>query len=261
MSEEYFFQFGQKVQRLEQRDRSPKEVFILGVYSSAVHAIWKHDGKQLCRALAVASEPCIFWNGDISEAERIISSIKIESKHDELSPAAAVYNGPSGRVLDERILKPLRLDRSQAWLCNLLPEARLNPGQFKRITEDYNPLIKKFKLNEVTVPKRPNTYCNEARCNEITEEIRMSGARKIILLGDIPIKQYLKRVAEIDFKDLKEYTEKYDYGTPYSTVICDMNVEITPITHPRNIGRLGKSVEWCNKKHIAWENKLKRGKS
>ena len=50
------FPFGQPIKRVVQTDRSPKRVFVLGVYASAVHARWCNDrGKQLVRALAVAS--------------------------------------------------------------------------------------------------------------------------------------------------------------------------------------------------------------
>ena len=53
------FPFGEEVRKVEQKDRSPKQVFILGVYASAVHARWVNvNGKTVVRALAVASEPC-----------------------------------------------------------------------------------------------------------------------------------------------------------------------------------------------------------
>ena len=35
-----FFPFGETVKRLVQEDRTPKKVFVLGVYASAVHARW-----------------------------------------------------------------------------------------------------------------------------------------------------------------------------------------------------------------------------
>lgn len=56
--EEYTFPFGQQVKKLIQEDRSPKSVFVLGVYASAVHARWiAPDGKTtVVTALAVASE-------------------------------------------------------------------------------------------------------------------------------------------------------------------------------------------------------------
>ena len=35
------YPFGSELQKVEQQDKSPKKVFVLGVYASAVHAKWK----------------------------------------------------------------------------------------------------------------------------------------------------------------------------------------------------------------------------
>ncbi len=68
------FPFGQPIRKIEQKDQSPKRVFVLGVYASAVHARWSDkNGKQKVSALAVASEPEIFWPGD--NAKKIIELI------------------------------------------------------------------------------------------------------------------------------------------------------------------------------------------
>ncbi|MBQ7307925.1 MAG: hypothetical protein IJW82_05290 [Clostridia bacterium] len=69
---EYYFPFGQKLKSLEQEDRTPKRV-----YASVVHARWINKGQIICQALAVASEPRIFWDGNIDEAKNIIKSINI----------------------------------------------------------------------------------------------------------------------------------------------------------------------------------------
>ena len=103
----YCFPFGQKLFPLTQQDTSPKKVFVLGVYASAVHARWKKDGKIICQALAVASEPRIFWDGDPDEAENIIKSVDIPKEVGTLEPANRKLNGPSAKVLDENILAPL----------------------------------------------------------------------------------------------------------------------------------------------------------
>lgn len=59
------FPFGQVIQDLIQEDQTPKRVFILGVYASAVYARWiGTDDRTIVIALAVASEPYIFWRGD-----------------------------------------------------------------------------------------------------------------------------------------------------------------------------------------------------
>ena len=73
----YKYPFGQIVRPLIQQDRTPKKLFVLGVYASAVHPRWKKDGKTECPALAVASEPIIFWDGNVDEAKEIISKIVI----------------------------------------------------------------------------------------------------------------------------------------------------------------------------------------
>ena len=141
---DYQYPFGQVVHPLRQQDRTPKKVFVLGVYASAVHARWKRDGKTVCTALAVASEPRIFWDGNIEEAKEIIRKISIPEEVGTLEPAGSHLNGPSAKVLDEHILGTLGYTRKDAWLCDLLPETRLNSGQVKVITERYNPLIKQY---------------------------------------------------------------------------------------------------------------------
>ena len=129
----YQYPFGETVKRVVQQDRTPKKVFVLGVYASAVHARWQKGGKTICPALAVASEPRIFWDGNLEEAKEIISKIAIPKEAGTLEPAGAHLNGPSAKVLDEHILGALGYTRADAWLCDLLPETRINDGQKKVI--------------------------------------------------------------------------------------------------------------------------------
>ena len=85
------FPFGRPIERVEQDDRGPKRVFVLGVYASAVHARWMNrDGKQLVVALAVASEPYIFWRGE--GADEIVSRVTIPEKAGRLEPAGCHLN-------------------------------------------------------------------------------------------------------------------------------------------------------------------------
>ena len=109
----YTYPFGAKLNPVVQTDRSPKQLFVLGVYASAVHARWfGPDGRIRVRALAVASEPYIFWRGDNPNA--VIDHIDIPSQCGFLRPADARLNGPSGTVLDEQYLAPLGYSRGDA---------------------------------------------------------------------------------------------------------------------------------------------------
>lgn len=97
------YPFGSKLSPVVQVDRSLKRVFVLGVYASAVHAKWiGPDGRQLVQALAVASEPVIFWDG--SGADKIIDAIPVPEAAGHLEPADAKFNGPSVRAQHRRKL-------------------------------------------------------------------------------------------------------------------------------------------------------------
>lgn len=255
----YKYPFGQEVRRLVQEDQTPKKVFVLGVYASAVHARWIRKGKTICNALSVASEPRIFWDGNEKEAQEIISTIRIPEGAGELVLPWAGLNGPSAKALDERILAPLGLSRQDAWLCDLLPESRLNPNQLKVIAERYNPLIERYGLNAVTVPPEDGKFCDELRCKEVTSEILKSEAETLILLGDMTIRQYLRHVCELDFRNLREYTQRYGYGAPLTVEIEGKKLSILPLAHPRQISQLGRSsAEWFEA-HQKWMNEKIRG--
>ena len=256
----YQFPFGQIVRPLKQEDRTPKKVFVLGVYASAVHARWTKPGQRrpVCTALAVASEPRIFWDGNIDEAREIISKINFPKELGTLEPADAKYNGPSAKVLDEHILAPLGFTRKDAWLCDLLPETRINDNQKKFIENTYDKDYReKYGLNEVTIPNRPSKFCDAERCKEIVAELEESKAEMLVLLGDIPIKQFLNVVASVDYKTLQEYNNKcHGYGVITEVVINGKTYKLLPLAHPRQIGGLGShNSNWFNK-HQEWEKNI-----
>ena len=252
------FPFGQKLHALVQEDRSPKKVFVLGVYASAVHARWKQGSKIICQALAVASEPRIFWDGNEEEARAIIGAIPMPPELGHLEPAGKQLNGPSAKVLEADILAPLGFTRQEAWLCDLLPETRLNPSQVKALKERYEPLREQYGLNPVTIPTRPGCFCDEARSREIEEEVLASEAELLVLLGDIPIKEFLNRVAQVPYKSLQDYVDLYGYGTPTSATISGRHLQVLPLAHPRQIGALGAHSERWNRLHRQWEESLVR---
>ena len=256
MNMKYYFPFGEPVHPLVQEDRSPKKVFVLGVYASAVHARWKKDGKVVCPALAVASEPRIFWDGNPQEASEIIGRIHIPEELGTLEPAGSHLNGPSAKVLDDHILAPLGWVREDAWLCDLLPETRLNPGQLRVIEKEYNPKISQYGLNAVTVPKRPTLFCDKSRSEEIVSELEESQAKLLILLGDIPIRQFINRVADAKFKTLQEYVDLHGYGKCSPVVIHGKEYRLLPLAHPRQIGALGAHSEKWYRLHEEWESNL-----
>jgi hypothetical protein len=255
------FPFGEYLHDVKQADQTPKKVFVLGVYASAVHAKWiSPQGKQISPALAVASEPCIFWRGGKEEEKKIIGAIRIPQEAGHLEPAEEQFNGPSGRTLDAQILAPLGYSRNDAWLCDLVPHSCRNNGQEDAISKNYIPISEKFGLPVTNIPSIPRILANETRREEIVQELQKSQAATIVLLGDDPIKCFLFEVSDCKKKKFADFGESItSYGSKISVIIAGKNYDVIALAHPRQIGALGShSPKWYNL-HQQWVEKQKSG--
>jgi len=238
------FPFGKPIRKVCQKDCTPKKVFVLGVYASAVHARWiDEQNRTFIRALAVDSEPVIFWNGE--GAKQIINKIERLPVVGKLVPAAESLNGPSGKVLDNYFLKPLGFkDRSDVWLCDLVPFSCRNPGQAAALAREYDPKMHSIGLPEYHWPTVPEKLADEARVKEILEEFNAASPQVLITLGDQPLKwftsHYGSKTRLIDYGEKKE-----TYGCLHDMIIDGRKVKLLPLVHPRQTGALGSySKKW-----------------
>ena len=247
MTKNYTFPFGQPITPVKQmEDGHTKKLFILGVYASAVHVKWYGlDGKLRIRAMAVASEPEIFWRGDNKYVQKVINEINLDPMYGHLEPADREFNGPSGICLDEKYIHPLGLTRDDVWLCDLLPESRKNPSQANALARKYD----NFVNIDYNFPPVPQCIADESRMQEIIDELEKSGARRIILLGDEPIKYFLQR-----FKpEIKKLASIVPYGKEVDFFINDTKYSALCLAHPRQTARLGRSnLRWyeCHREWI-----------
>ncbi|MBP6989812.1 hypothetical protein KBB48_03510 [Candidatus Shapirobacteria bacterium] len=259
MNKIYNFPFGQELKKVEQKDKTPKKAFVLGVYASAVHARWiDKNGKLKVNALAVASEPEIFWTGD--NAEEIISGIQIPEELGRLtSPSDKNLNGPSGRALDNKYLKPIGLTRENTWLCDLLPQSRLNKNQKNAIDKHYTAeIIDRFDLTPATIPEFKKSDLNsDIRREEILQELEQSKAEILILLGDMPIRWFL-RYFDNKYSTLSDFGDTdQTYGKEHEIKINSHFYKVLPLCHPRQADRLGTSNAKWGKLHDKWINSKK----
>jgi hypothetical protein len=238
------FPFGEPIRKVQQKDQRAKRVFVLGVYASAVHAEWVDpSGKQVIRAVAVASEPEIFWCGE--NAEAIVRRVPIPAAVGRLKPAASHYNGPSGRALDGLFLKPLKIDRDDAWLSDLVPYSCMNRHQRSALREYYDPLVGKNLVPEASWPLVPTRLADDCRRREILDEIVESNAQTIVLLGDQPIRWFLSHFDNrwhslADFGKARE-----SYGRLHPVELAGKEFNVLPLVHPRQAAGLGRSnPEW-----------------
>ncbi len=191
------FPFGQPIETVTQASLGPRRVFVLGVYGSAVHAWWTGtDGKTQIKALAIASEPEIFWTGH--GVDDLVRQVPIPEEVGRLKPAAPDMNGPSGRVLDEHYLQPLGIARSEAWLCDLVPHSCMNQRQSRAIDRAYVPLMRKLDLPEVIWPTKPRSEADwqelvdRRRRDQIASEVAEASPEILITLGDAPLRWFTR---------------------------------------------------------------------
>lgn len=245
------FPFGQEVKKVLQTDHTPKRVFVLGVYASAVHARWiNSNGGLLVEALAVSTEPYIFWRGE--GADEIINATTIPQGLGRLEPAWAKFNGPSGIALDDLYLAPMGLGREDAWLCDLVPHSCFNPGQKCAIEREYVPVMQRYQLPEPSVPSKPKVLSDDIRRSEIMDEIRESEAEVLVLLGDEPVKWFLHQWSE-QWQKLADFgTTIKDYGILHPVQLDGITIKVLPLVHPRQSGRLGHYSPMWYKLHQEW---------
>lgn len=245
------FPFGQPVRCVGQGDRTQKRVFVLGVYASAVHARWvASNGKQKVGALAVCSEPYIFWRGE--DVEKLLGAIQVPAELGHLEPASPTFNGPSGRALDDLILKPLGVDRAEAWLADLVPHSCANPAQLNAIQREYFPAVEKCGLPETNVPIVPKDLADNKRRQELLGEVEASAADLIVLLGDQPLRCFLAPLTGMS-KRLSDYgVDINTYGRLHPAKLLNRTINILPLAHPRQIARLGRSSQRWFDLHEHW---------
>jgi hypothetical protein len=255
------FPFGQPITAVRQTDRTRKRVFVLGVYASAVHARWLGvNGKPLVNALAVASEPCIFWTG--TGAAEIISAIPVRPGAGSLVPANASLNGPSGKILDSHYLAPLGLTRADTWLCDLLPESRLNAKQVAALKRAHYPelaqegLVPPVDLDAVAVR---DEFLTNARPAEILAEIAAAQPDVLVTLGDQPIKDFIGPQAGITQRSVRALgDDAARYGRFHQITLGGRTMKLLPLVHPRQAGALGAASPVWTKLHAGWVAQVAR---
>jgi hypothetical protein len=257
MDEVGVFPFGEPVRRVEQMDRSRKRVFVLGVYSSAVHAEWLGaNGKRLVNALAVCSEPDIFWRGE--GAAELISRIRVPPDLGRLVPAPARFNGPSGVALDELILSPMGLVRSDAWLCDLVCHSCLNPQQEAAVRRAYLPLARSHGLSVPSVPTVPRVLADSERRAAILGELMESDAEVLVVLGDQPLRWFLRPLARAHPRLADFGATPAAYGRAHPVTVGGREIAVVPLAHPRQIARLGRSSQRWFDLHAHWMSDVAR---
>ncbi len=251
------FPFGQLVTLEFQKDESPKKVFVLDSFPSAVYAKWVMDTGTVYNLLPVASEPSNLWYGDAKEAIQIIENISIPDDLGSLSLPDKEVNGIKNRIILNNILKPMYFHRYDVWMCYLSPDFKMNDKQKKLLKKRYEPLMKNFCLNDVTIPLENSISCDRNRVLQITSELIQSRADYLILLGDLAIQYYLRNVFDFKFRNLRDYSARCGYGKPFKARIGSKDIEVILLASPNQIMDTSRRNAYWYNAHKTWENSEK----
>jgi uracil-DNA glycosylase len=117
------------------------------------------------------------------------------------------------------------------------------------------PLINQYNLPIPSVPLKPRKLSDQTRRNQIVDEIIESQAHYLILLGDEPIQWFLK-FFDNRWKRLADFgTTEESYGNLHDTRIDSVDLQILPLTHPRQVSKLGRHSEKWYQAHQVWLKK------
>ncbi len=157
------------------------------------------------------------------------------------------YMGCSGLALENLKLNPLGLDRTETWLCDLVPHSCIHPSQSKAVEREYLSIASHYGLPTPSGPHLPKPVVDESRRNRIMKEIPDSKARILILLGDMPVRWFLS-FFDSRLSKLTDYGhDQRSYGKLHDTNLAGEKMRILPIAHPRQIAKLWQSSAiWHN---------------
>lgn len=179
-------------------DRPPRvpigdaDLFVLGVYPSAVHVRWQRpDGAVQVQALAVDDEPVVFWDGaDAADRVRRWSAeVGWQREWGSVRPAG---NGTSGRAVIEDVLQPLGTTMERCYVTDCLPRYHVKRGdasQGKAMEERYQPFAAARGLPMFSLPSRPppKTLVRQAiheNGDALRDQLRVARAEVVVTLGE-----------------------------------------------------------------------------
>lgn len=257
------FLFGRPVLKMRPVAKGPRRLFILGAYPSALHVGWNPPGSaKPIRAVAVDNEPEPFWTGErelgfIEEWKRVIGF------RDEWGSVSGCgkLNGSSGSWVEKKVLAPLDVRRSSAWITDCLDTYFESDTAARRL--DAQELLS--VLGDCGIPGRQHrphplegAIVQEAKQQHrerLLGELLEAEPELVVTLGNAAQRVFGSLLE--DESDRIARLSLEDYGRTLRARVHGRNVLWIPLAHPaapkayQNVhnawvnGRLGSSNSAC----------------
>jgi len=249
------------------------ELFVLGVYPSALHVRWtpptwaqEIEGVRSVGALAVADEPTVFWDGIAPTPADLVDAWKqrvgfldgdAPGRWGRVSPAG---NGTSGRPVLDRVLGPLGISAESTWFSDCVNTFFVKSGkgsQGDAWRERYAPFAAAAGCSDATIPQRPSanelvTLAIEHHVDRLRAELLASNTPRVVTLGEEARRVLAEITDESSGAPMQELTLQSDapigdlYGQKGRVHIGHWTASWMALVHPGQ-----RSADWAAI-HAAW---------
>ncbi|MBI2708829.1 MAG: hypothetical protein HYX34_03945 [Actinobacteria bacterium] len=281
MTDQATFPFGKPSTPRPPRIPSGKaELFVLGVYPSALHVRWSPPAWAQSRlgigtigALAVDDEPTVFWDGadarDRIKQWRADVQFREGDAEGDWGHVRAAGNGTSGRSVVERVLEPLGTGAEATWFSDVVDRFFVKSGNTRRreqadaTTADYAPFAVEAGLPEARLPSRPGTeelieLGLAGHSERLREELTQARAPVVATLGE-EARRVLQGIADSaggpPALPLEGQRMTGDAGATYgeagTVTLGDMEAQCYALVHPgqRSPTWTGLHDAWMRRRH------------
>ena len=239
-TKQYKFPFGKLISKQDTGISTRRDLFILGAYPSALHVRWEPPTPfKPVRALAVDNEPSVFWTGE--DQGKLIDAWKEQvgwkNEYGAVS-IAGKYNGSSGLWVNDRILMPLGLKRTDVWFSDCLDIYHSSKGQEKRLLDTYNPFSEEFDIDRAYLPQHPDEddIVREAlayHLDRIEAQLLLAKPNLIVTLGNAALRVIKNLVTSDSVIPDQLVHELVNYGNQIEVLIPgNIKAMWLPLVHP-----------------------------
>ena len=276
------FPFGSpSTPRPPRRPTKPTELFVLGVYPSALHVRWtppawadELPGVEPIGALAIGDEPTVFWDGitpdpdDLVAAWRQQVTFKEGDGPEQWGHIRQAGNGTSGRPVVERVLEPLGIAAESTWFSDCVNTYFVKGGVGSQGTawaERYQPFANAVGLPKPTIPDRLKieelvAVASGDHRSRLRGELLGSTSPLVVTLGE-EARRVLANIAdEASGPPTKPLTQEADrridedYGEPGTIRVDGQTLTWRALVHPGQ-----RSAAWAATHH-GWVERCTQGR-
>ena len=230
------FPFGQFVTPRPPSARSPRPLFVLGAYPSAVHVAWQPPSPfRRVTAIAVDDEPTPFWDGadQLAVVERWKSAVGFRDEWGQVR-ANPQLNGPCGQKFVANVLAPLGFTASEACVTDCLDTYRSSMDGAARIEDTYNPWASRAGLPPADLAPHPTeaAIVRESLQSHRARLLRELGDARpdlIVTLGNAALR--VLRELVVTTSELRKLAVE-SYGTELTVRIAGHVARWLPLAHP-----------------------------